>query len=121
MNKNFALMRMLRAASLGCGTPLAALIIATTFGMATNTAGAQESSATIEEIIVVVTRREASVQDIPVAVTAVTGSMLVDSGVEDVYMLQEQAPGLVSQSQPAVNHGKLRNPRRWHQLAKLRA
>ncbi|MGH8223263.1 MAG: TonB-dependent receptor, partial [Woeseiaceae bacterium] len=49
----------------------------------------------IEEIIVTATRRLESVQDVPVAVTAVTGTMLEDSGVEDFYSLQEQVPALV--------------------------
>ncbi len=60
----------------------------------------QQSSAFLEEIIVVATKRPEPLQDIPVAVTAVTGDALEKSGVEDVYTLQEQAPALtVSRSQ----------------------
>lgn len=50
----------------------------------------------LEEIIVVATKRPEPLQDIPVAVTAITGDALEKSGVEDVYQLQQQAPGLTA-------------------------
>lgn len=53
-----------------------------------------QTGAFLEEIIVVATRRPEPLQDIPVAVTAVTADALEKSGVEDVYELQEQAPSL---------------------------
>lgn len=57
----------------------------------------------IEEVIVTATRRAESVQDIPVAVTAITGANLEESRAYDVYMMQEQAPGLVvSRSQQST-------------------
>lgn len=60
----------------------------------------QQAGTFLEEIIVVATKRPELLQDIPVAVTAITGDALEKSGVEDVYELQEQAPGLtVSRSQ----------------------
>jgi outer membrane receptor protein involved in Fe transport len=78
-------------------------ISALTTGALCTTANAQDGIEAIEEIIVVATRREESVQDIPVAVTAMTGTMLEDSGAIDVYILQEQAPGLVvSRSQQST-------------------
>ena len=49
----------------------------------------------IEEIIVFATRRAADVQDIPVAVTAITGQAIQDAGIKDVFDLQQYAPGLV--------------------------
>ena len=74
-------------------------VVALTFGA---TVHAQEQ-VVIEEIIVTATRREESMQDIPVAVTAVTGEMLTESGVQDVFTLQEQAPALVvSRSQQST-------------------
>ena len=52
----------------------------------------QETSGTfLEEIIVVATKRPERLQDVPVAVTAISGEALEKSGVEDVYELQEQA------------------------------
>ena len=70
-------------------------------GALIGTALAQEPI--LEEIIVVATRREESVQDIAVAVTAITGATLEKSGVKNVFQLQEQAPGLVvSRSQQST-------------------
>jgi outer membrane receptor protein involved in Fe transport len=49
----------------------------------------------IEEIIVFATRRAASQQEIPIAVTAISGSDIVDAAIKDVFDLQQYAPGLV--------------------------
>lgn len=78
------------------GTKIAAnilIITLTTFGIAT-TVQAQDAKAFIEEIIVTATKRPEPLQDIAVAVTAVTADALEVSGVEDVYSLQEQVPSL---------------------------
>lgn len=57
----------------------------------------------IEEIIVFATKVAADVQDIPVAVTAITGQDIQDAGIKDVFDLQQNAPGLVvGQSQTAT-------------------
>ena len=54
----------------------------------------------IEEIIVYATKVAADVQDIPVAVTAITGDNIQESGIKDVFGLEESGPGLiVGQSQ----------------------
>jgi len=49
----------------------------------------------IEEIIVFATRRAADVQDIPIAVTAITGNDIQQAAIKDVFDLQQYAPGLV--------------------------
>ena len=57
----------------------------------------------IEEIIVFATKVAADVQEIPVAVTAITGQDIQDAGIKDVFDLQQNAPGLVvGQSQTAT-------------------
>jgi outer membrane receptor protein involved in Fe transport len=69
------------------------------------TAVAQDASddVYIEEIIVYSTKVAADVQDIPVAVTAITGDNIQQSGIKDVFDLQQNAPGLiVGQSQTAT-------------------
>lgn len=55
---------------------------------------AQETQQYLEEIIVVATKRPEPLQEVAVAVSAVTGDALEISGVEDVYSLQEQVPAL---------------------------
>ena len=89
MNSTLKRGRIAAAATLATGLTLKIMFAGTVASLAVSTAQAQDIPENIEEIIVVVTRREASVQDVPVAVTAVTGSMLVDAGVVDVYTLQE--------------------------------
>jgi len=87
--------------SVAAGITLSATAVVVGSGALVSTAIAQD--AILEEIIVVATRREESVQDIAVAVTAITGTTLEKSGVEDVFQLQEQAPGLVvSRSQQST-------------------
>ena len=49
----------------------------------------------LEEITVTAQKREQSMQDVPVAVTAWSGDKLIDYGVTDVFDLQQTAPGLV--------------------------
>ena len=49
----------------------------------------------IEEIIVTATKIERSMQDIPVAVTAITGDNIQDAGIKDMFDLQTNAPGLI--------------------------
>ena len=54
----------------------------------------------IEEIIVFAQKREQDVQDVPVAVSALSGNYLNESGIKDMFDLQQNAPGLiVGQSQ----------------------
>ena len=53
-------------------------------------AGAQA----IEEVVVTAQKREQSLQDVSVAVTAVSGKDLVDLGVADAFRLDVLAPGL---------------------------
>ena len=49
----------------------------------------------LEEVIVTAQKREQSLQDVPVAVTAFTGEMLERSGVKDIFDLQVNAPSLI--------------------------
>jgi iron complex outermembrane receptor protein len=63
----------------------------------------QAEDAFIEEIIVFATKVAADVQEIPVAVTAITGDEIQNAGIKDVFDLQQNAPGLiVGQSQTAT-------------------
>ena len=50
-----------------------------------------------EEIVVTAQKREQSLQDVSVSVTAVSGEMLIDNGINDVSRLDIMAPGLVFQ------------------------
>ena len=50
----------------------------------------------IEEIIVSAQKREQNIQDVPVAVTAISGQQIADSGIKDIRELTTVAPGLIS-------------------------
>ncbi|RMA78784.1 TonB-dependent receptor [Umboniibacter marinipuniceus] len=66
--------------------------------LAGNTAMAQdassESSVALEEIIVTATKRESSVQDLSVAVTAVTGDQLTELSIVNILDLDKTVPGM---------------------------
>ena len=48
-----------------------------------------------EEIIVRAQKRGQSIMEVPVAVTAVTGAAIQDSGIKDVFALLQNVPGLI--------------------------
>lgn len=57
----------------------------------------------LEEVIVTAQKREQSLQDVPVAVSAFNAEMLQQSGVKDMFDLQANAPSLiVSQNQTST-------------------
>ena len=57
----------------------------------------------LEEIIVTAQKRAQNIQDIPVAVTALSGEQLIEHGITDAFDLQQHAPALrVGQSQTAT-------------------
>jgi len=58
------------------------------------TAAAQEASNAIEEIIVTPTKRPRDIQDVPVAVTAVTGRMIEATGMETIQRLTDLEPSV---------------------------
>ncbi|MEH6587899.1 MAG: TonB-dependent receptor [Halioglobus sp.] len=56
----------------------------------------------LEEVIVTAQKREQNLQDVPIAVSAFTGDMLQEAGIQDVFELQSNAPSLrVGQTQNA--------------------
>jgi iron complex outermembrane receptor protein len=61
---------------------------------ASATAVAQDSEGQLEEIIVTAEFRETDVQDTPIAITAVTGEMLLNRGQTDLYEVANQAPNV---------------------------
>jgi outer membrane receptor protein involved in Fe transport len=53
-------------------------------------------SAVLEEVLVTAQKREQSLQEVPVAVTAISGEALQESVIKDVFDLQTNVPGLVA-------------------------
>ena len=57
-------------------------------------AGMERAAGEIEEITVTATKREESIQDVPIAISAFTGDDLERSGITDLEQLQQIAPSL---------------------------
>ena len=57
--------------------------------------GQTASSNGIEEVIVTALKRDTSLQETPLSISAVTGATLTNSGVQDIARLTQSVPGLV--------------------------
>ena len=57
-------------------------------------AAAQQESI-LEEVVVVAQKREQNIMDVPVAITAVSGAQIEQSGIKDMIDLQQNVPGLI--------------------------
>ena len=95
------------AASPSPRTPRAAVLaFAAAVAAAPPCAAAQaEDDEFVEEVVVTATKREESVQDVPIAVTALAGEDLLARGVQDLYGLQEVAPSLAVYSSNSTSNG----------------
>jgi len=62
--------------------------------MADATADASSAGSALQEVTVTATRREASAQDLPMSITAVTGDQLEQAGVEDIAGLAQSMAGV---------------------------
>ena len=75
-------------------------IAAVALGVTSFQLGAQPM---LEEVIVTAQKREQSLQDVPISVSAFSGAVLQESGIKDVFDLQTNAPGLtIDQNQNAT-------------------
>lgn len=71
-----------------------ALVLATMPALGQQTAQTDENTRTIDTIIVTAQKREQSLQDVPIVVTAVSEQLIRDTGVRDIKDLAILAPGL---------------------------
>ena len=65
------------------------------FAMTPGLALAQQQGPMVEEIVVTAQKREQSLQDVPIVVTAIGQRLLQDTGVRDVKDLTQVTPGLL--------------------------
>jgi outer membrane receptor protein involved in Fe transport len=70
-----------------------AIAVATTLGIAVPASVSAQT--VLEEVIVTAQKREQSLQDVPIAVSAFSGEMIKQSGVKDMFDLQANAPSLI--------------------------
>jgi outer membrane receptor protein involved in Fe transport len=71
-----------------------ALVLATAPALSQQATETAENTRTIDTIIVTAQKREQSLQDVPIVVTAVSEQLLRDTGVKDIKDLAILAPGL---------------------------
>jgi outer membrane receptor protein involved in Fe transport len=67
---------------------------ATATATASSSASTQDSADNLQEVTVTATRREASAQDLPMSITAVSGSQLESAGIADVAALAHSMAGV---------------------------
>ena len=81
-----------------------ALAIAATSGVALPVAAQDKAASSgLEEIVVTAQRREESLQDTPISITAFTENKLTDLGVFNVAQVADFAPNVTIQKQPSSN------------------
>ncbi len=71
-----------------------ALIASTFLSLGATGAAAQGTASFTEEIVVTATKREQSIQDVPIAVSAYSGELLRQAGITDVRELTQLSPSL---------------------------
>jgi len=69
-----------------------------------------DEASTVDAIIITATKREQSLQDVPIVVTAVSGQLMQDAGVKDIKDLTILTPGLTvtSTSNETVTTARIR-------------
>ncbi len=83
--------------------PLCAAIVAVGSGTVSLGAIAQDSGFELEEVVVTAQRRETSLQETPIAVTAFSGEQIAERGIFDVTDIGSIAPNTNIQKQPSSN------------------
>jgi outer membrane receptor protein involved in Fe transport len=88
---------------------LAAIVAALSAGCAIS-ASAQEEQGALEEIVVTAAKREQSLQDVPIAVAALSAEALQNAGVQNISDVSHQVPVLEVQSSvsPVMTNFRIR-------------
>ena len=82
-----------------CHPQRTALSVAISAALVATTLSAPASAQEIDEVIVTATKRAESVQDVPLAITALTGNFIEDANLNDVKDLISFTPGVTGNSQ----------------------
>lgn len=89
-------------------TALALGVMSTGWALLPNqSAHAQESASSLDEIIVTARKREESLQETPVVISALSAETIADFGIDSVEAISDFTPGLVADSQGRSSGGML--------------
>jgi iron complex outermembrane receptor protein len=83
--------------------PLIAATLLASAGAVPTVVAQGESSLALEEVVVTARRRAESLQDVPIAVTALTGDALTMRGAQDITELAQQVPSVTLEPSRATN------------------
>lgn len=87
--------RRARALRNRCGIALAFLL---------PTIAASEASAQIEEIVVTALKRQDSIQDVPISITAISGTFIENAGIDDIRDLTLYTPNFFVTTQNSIGN-----------------
>jgi iron complex outermembrane receptor protein len=96
-------LRTILLASAGAMTLCTPALAQTTGPASATAANAQPATANVDELVVTARRREETLKDVPVAVSAYTASRMEQTGVRDVTDLQKTTPSLTVQAARGTN------------------
>ena len=99
----------MRTSSIGTRLGQIVLLAVSVLAMTQSTLAAERSGRQIEEVIVTAERKEASVQDTSISITAFTGDFLEDFGMRNQSDLQNYVPATTIQPYDATVRGVGRN------------
>ena len=89
-----AVIKARRQRPIGTLTTLAAAVLASLYGAPGRAAPDQSEENSLQEVVVTATRRAVSAQDLPISITAVSGSALEQAGIEDIGELAHTMAGV---------------------------
>jgi iron complex outermembrane recepter protein len=93
--------RLIRRTSKGSALPLLCMLALTRVcagapapSMEASGAALPNGDTSLEEIVVTAEKRESTIQDIPISITALTGDQLESRGIDTIEQIVQQVPGL---------------------------
>src|ERR1700675_3864530 len=78
----------------GTVSSVTAAVLAVLYGAPSSADQSNVDEATLQEVVVTATRRAVSAQDLPIAITAVSGSSLDQAGIVDIAGLAHSMAGV---------------------------
>jgi iron complex outermembrane receptor protein len=85
------------------GAALTALLVTATPATLAQAPQGQTADAALEEVTVTARRREESLQEVPIAVTSISGEALESAGAQDITVISQTTPNVTFENSRATN------------------